>query len=63
MTVTEKWVARYKDKEGDEGMGISNHHSALGQLVGLILHNGGTNIVITDETNRRGIIDIEKDKR
>lgn len=66
LNIGEKWVARYKNKDGSAGMGIGNHPSALPQMVAFILKSGGTNIVITDETCRpriiEGIIEIEKTK-
>ena len=57
--LTEKWVARFKDPNGSDNMGIANHHLALNQLVAHILSYGGTNIVITDETCRPRIIEGE----
>jgi len=58
MELTEKWVARFKDPNGMEKMGIANHHMALNQLVAHILNDGGRHIVITDETCRGYIIDV-----
>lgn len=59
MELTEKWVARFKDPNGSDKMGIANHHLALNQLVAHILSYGGTNIIITDETCRPRIIEGE----
>ncbi len=58
MNLTEKWVARFKNPDGTDNMGIANSHMALTQLAAHILSFGGTNIVITDETYRPRIIDV-----
>lgn len=55
--MTEKWVLRYKEPSGKESMGMCNHFTGLSMLVGMILNNGGRNIVITDETVRPRIIE------
>lgn len=57
LPYSEKWVARYKDSEGKDTMGLANHHGALPPLVAAILNSGGHSIVITDETIRPRIID------
>jgi hypothetical protein len=57
LNIGEKWVARYTNKDGSPGMGIGNHPTALPQMVNFILHSGGRNIVITDETCRPKIIE------
>ncbi len=54
----EKWVARFKNPDGTDNMGIANHHTALNMMVANILSWGGTHIVITDESYRPRIIDI-----
>ncbi len=59
MQLTEKWVARFKNTDGSDNMGLANHYSAVSQLLGLILNNGGRDIIITDETCRPRIIEGE----
>lgn len=59
MTLTEKWVARFKNPDGTENMGIANHHTALNMMVANIISFGGTHIIITDETCRPRIIEGE----
>ena len=53
----EKWVARFKNPDGTENIGICNHHNALSPLVSAILNTGGRDIRITDETLRPHIIE------
>ncbi len=55
----EKWIARFKDPEGSDNMGMANHHMALSRLVAHILKCGGRNIIITDETYRPRTIEGE----
>jgi hypothetical protein len=57
--IGEKWVARFKDGDGKNNMGITDHYLGLPKLIEHIFHLGGSNIVITDETCRAGIIEGE----
>lgn len=59
LGISEKWVARYKNKDGSAGMGIADHYLAISKLVEFILQQEGNNIVITDETCRPRIIEGE----
>ena len=58
----EKWVARFKNPDGTENMGMANHHGALPPLIAAILNEGGRDIVITDESCRPNIIDVTGEK-
>ncbi len=45
-----KWVIRYKEYDGQEGMGITNDLSGLESMITQLLSMGARDIVITDET-------------
>lgn len=59
MTLTEKWVARFKNPDGEDNMGVANHYSAVSNMLGHIINYGGYNIIVTDETSRARIIEGE----
>ncbi len=48
--VGQKWIIKYQDKDGKQGMGMTDHYSKLPFCIQLLSEKEVTNLTITDET-------------
>ncbi len=48
--IGDKWLVKFKNKDGSENMGFANHHGGLPVMINMILNEGGYGITISDET-------------
>ena len=48
--IGQKWFIEFIDLDGKKSGGITNHYKCLPRIISQILHLGGSEIVIRDET-------------